>query len=85
MNYTPERDGVVIAIRLFCEEGKTTPLAEICTAFGKRKVVRWDSREVRAAYGKGITSSTLYFDERPQMEFADLVRLNETRLGRNGV
>lgn len=75
MDYTPERDGVIIAVRLFLEENTLSPLAEVMTVYGKRKIIRWDSVENRALYGKGITSSTVYYDERTTMDFSDLARL----------
>ena len=77
-DYNVARDGAVIAIRLFFEAGKSIPMAEIVTAFGRRGIVRWDSVENRNRYGNGITAYTLYYDERPAMEFADLVRLGQT-------
>ena len=68
-DYTPEKYGVAVAIRISIADDGHTPIAEIKFAFGETVVIRWDCVEHREKFLSGINAYTLWYDTRPKRVF----------------
>jgi hypothetical protein len=72
MNYNVEKDGAVVAVRLYVGENGLTPMADVkCYNRKQPYTVRWDVVADREQFTPGITAYTLWYDERPKRDFAD--------------
>lgn len=69
--YNIETCGAVIAIRIYYEPGTTKSMAEIKMACNlATEVICWDCKEERDMFMKGVTSYTLFYDERKKRPFS---------------
>jgi hypothetical protein len=76
--YDPKRDGGVIAIRIYEEEGNEThPQADLVFAFGGTRTITWTNMEERESFHEGINGYTVFFDEREHPTFEDFVNKNK--------
>lgn len=62
-NYTPEKDGAIIAIRIYLKDGYK-PMAILIPAFGGSYQIHWDYVDERKPFLKGINAYTIFFDDR---------------------
>lgn len=73
-DYTPEKYGIVEAIRIFY--GKACwPYATLAFAFGGTVTIDWANVEERNKYMPGINAYTLIIDDRAKKNFEDYVRV----------
>ena len=72
-NYTPEKHGIVTAIRLFYENDRQ-PMAELAFCFGGTDIIEWTNISQREKYSKGINGYTFFFDERQGNDFESVKR-----------
>lgn len=73
-DYTPEKYGIVEAIRIFY--GKACwPYATLAFAFGGTVTIDWANVEERNKYMPGINAYTLIVDDRVKKNFEDYVRV----------
>lgn len=63
-SYSPSKDGVVVAARLFFAPNHITPMAELIFAFGGSVTIEWANENQRKEYEAGINAYTIFFDER---------------------
>ena len=62
-DYSPEKHGIVTAIRLFYEKDRQS-MAELVFCFGGTDIIEWTNISQREKYSKGINGYTFFFDER---------------------
>lgn len=75
-DYTPEKYGIVEAIRIFY--GKACwPYATLAFAYGGTVTIDWANVEERKKYMPGINAYTLIIDDRVKKNFEDYVRVRE--------
>jgi len=67
-NYTPEKHGIVTAIRIFYEKDRQ-PMAELAFCFGGTDIIEWTKSFIKEKYIKGINGYTFFFDERQTGNF----------------
>lgn len=74
INYTPEKYGIVEAIKIFY--GKACwPYATLAFAYGGTVTIDWADVKEREKYSRGINAYTLFIDERVKNKFEDYVRV----------
>lgn len=75
-DYTPEKYGIVEAIRIFY--GKACwPYATLAFAFGGTVTIDWANVEERNKYMHGINAYTLIIDDRVKKNFKNYVRVRD--------
>ena len=72
-NYSPEKDGVVTAIRIFFQNDRR-PMAELAFAYGGTVTIDWSCSAERKQFESGINGYTLIYDERPKADFSTWVK-----------
>ena len=75
-DYTPEKYGIVIAIKIFDRE-KCWPYATLAFAFGGTVTIDWTNVKEHEKYLRGINACTLFIDERVKNKFEDYVRVGD--------
>lgn len=73
LDYTPEKYGAVVAIRIFFENDRQ-PMAELAFAFGGTAIINWICPSERKKFESGINGYTLVYDERPKADFSNWVK-----------
>lgn len=75
-DYTPDKYGIVKAIRIFLADGYK-PYATFAFAFGGTVTIDWANIKEREKYMPGINAYTFIIDERMKNKFEDYVRIRE--------
>ncbi len=71
--YDVNKDGAVLAIRIYFAEDRN-PMADLILAYGHKKVtIDWVNTEQRAEYMPGITGYTVIYDERDKKPFSEWI------------
>lgn len=67
-DYTPQKDGAIVAIRIYFE-GDRQPTAELLPAFGGSYTIDWCCPDERKPFLPGINGYTFIYDERERVPF----------------
>ena len=78
-NYSPEKHGIVTAIRIFYEKDRQ-PMAELTFCFGGTDIIEWTNVNQREKYSKGINGYTFFFDERQKNTFESFKKIKEDEM-----
>lgn len=72
-NYSPEKNGAVVAIRIFYSHDRQ-PMAQLAFAFGGTATINWTCPAERERFAEGINGYTFIYDERAKPDFSSLVK-----------
>jgi len=74
VKYNPQKDGAVVAVRIFEDGGSLFPKAEMAFAFGGTEIIEWTNSEQRTPFLRGMNGYTFIFDERQKHNFNHYVK-----------